>query len=298
MVKRVRAGKPKIRLWVQIGFTAVTNSYLKGFTDGSIYTGSLKSYCVPGLNCYSCPGALGSCPIGSLQSVLATRNFSFSYYMTGFFLMIGALLGRAVCGWFCPFGLVEDLLYKIPAAGKITKVRGDRFLRLLKYGILLLFVILLPMFVLDIAGQGEPWFCKWICPSGTLFAGWPLVLLNEGIRQAVGLLFAWKNLILAALLVLSVFIYRPFCRYLCPLGAIYGLFNPIALYRFRVDKERCTNCNACQRACKMSICVSERPNSAECIRCGDCISACKTKAITKVPYPISGKNDIMNNIPE
>jgi polyferredoxin len=196
--------------------------------------------------------------------------------------MIGALLGRVVCGWLCPFGLVEDLLYKIPVARKITVVRGDRFLRLLKYGILLVFVILLPMFVLDIVGQGEPWFCKWICPSGTLMAGWPLVLLNEGIRQAAGLLFAWKNLILIVLIVLSVFLYRPFCRYLCPLGAIYGLFNPIALYRYRVDKKRCTHCSACHKACKLNINVMETPNSAECIRCGDCISACKTNALTKV----------------
>lgn len=282
MDKGLKTKRSKYRLWVQLGFTAVTNGYGKGFTDGSIYTGSLKSYCVPGLNCYSCPGALGSCPVGSLQAVLASRNYSFSYYLVGFFLMIGALLGRAVCGWLCPFGLVEDLLYKIPVARKITVVRGDRFLRSLKYGILLVFVILLPMFVLDIVGQGEPWFCKWICPSGTLMAGWPLVLLNEGIRQAAGLLFAWKNLILIVLIVLSVFLYRPFCRYLCPLGAIYGLFNPIALYRYRVDKERCTHCSACHKACKLNINVRKTPNSAECIRCGDCISACKTNALTKV----------------
>lgn len=290
----VKAGKRNIRLWIQIGFTAVTNGYAKGFLNGSIYTGSLKSYCLPGLNCYSCPGALGSCPIGSLQAVIATRNFSFSYYMVGFFLLIGALLGRFVCGWLCPFGLVQDLLYKIPIGRKITVVKGDRILRLLKYVILLVFVILLPMFVLDFVGQGDPWFCKWICPSGTLLAGWPLVLLNGGIRQTIGFLFAWKNLILITLIVLSMIVYRPFCRYLCPLGAIYGFFNPISLYRYRVDRKKCTNCHDCQSACKLNICVSERPNSAECIRCGDCISACKTKALTKVTYPVSIRNDTMN----
>ncbi len=277
----LKAGKQNIRLWIQIGFTAVTNGYAKGFSNGSIYTGSLKSYCVPGLNCYSCPGALGSCPIGSIQAVIATRNFSVSYYMIGFFLMIGALLGRFVCGWLCPFGLAQDLLYKIPIGRKITVVKGDRILRLLKYLILLVFVILLPMFVMDFVGQGDPWFCKWICPSGTLMAGWPLVLLNGGIRQTIGFLFAWKSLILISLIVLSILLYRPFCRYLCPLGAIYGLFNPISLYRFRVDKEKCTNCHDCQRACKLNISVSEIPNSMECIRCGDCISVCKTKALTK-----------------
>ena len=280
----------RIRHWVQIGFTAVTNGYAKGFAEGSIYTGSSKAFCVPGLNCYSCPGALGSCPIGALQAVIATRNFSFSWYMTGFFLAVGALLGRFVCGWLCPFGLVQDLLYKIPLGEKILKVRGDRFLRLLKYGILLLFVLLLPMFVLDLAGQGEPWFCKWICPSGTLMAGWPLVMLNEGIRQAVGFLFAWKSMILIVLIVLSIVVYRPFCRYLCPLGAIYGMFNPISMVRYRVDRKKCTSCGDCQKACRMNICVSENPNSAECIRCGACLSACRTNALLKMSFPAPPKS--------
>jgi len=292
------AAKAQIRLWFQIVFAAITNGYVKGFTDGSIYKGPLKSACLPGLNCYSCPGALGSCPIGSLQAVLASRNYSFSYYLAGFFLVIGALLGRFVCGWFCPFGLVQDLLHKIPFGRKISVVKGDRYLRRLKYGILVVFVILLPMFVLDFVGQGEPWFCKWICPSGTLFAGWPLVLLNGGIRQTIGFLFAWKNLILIALIILSVILYRPFCKYLCPLGAIYGFFNPIALYRYRIDREKCTNCKDCQRACKMNICVNENPNSPECIRCGDCISACKINAISKYSYNTPIKNDRMNKISE
>lgn len=276
--------KAQIRLWIQIGFTAVTNGYYKGFAEGRIYTGSLKSFCLPGLNCYSCPGALGSCPIGALQAVIASRNFSFSYYLAGFFLMVGAALGRFVCGWLCPFGLIQDLLHKIPLGRKITTIRGDRWLRYLKYFILAVFVILLPMFVLDFTGQGEPWFCKWICPSGTLMAGWPLVLLNSWIRQTVGFLFAWKSVILIALIVLSVFLYRPFCRYLCPLGAIYGLFNPVALYRYRIDMKKCTNCGDCQRACKLNICVNETPNSAECIRCGDCIRACRSEAIIRASF--------------
>ncbi len=291
MVKGLIGAAARARLLVQVGFTAVTNGYVKGFSNGSIYTGSLKSLCVPGLNCYSCPGALGSCPIGAVQAVIAARNFSVSYYMAGFFLAVGALLGRFVCGWLCPFGLVQDLLYRIPFVRKIKAVRGDRFLRCSKYGILLVFVVLLPMFVLDIVGQGEPWFCKWICPSGTLMAGWPLVLLNSGIRQTTGFLFAWKNLILIVLIVLSVIVYRPFCRYLCPLGAIYGLFNPISLYRYRIDADKCTNCGDCQSACKLNICVNEKPNSPECIRCGECITSCKKNALSKVSFHHYDEND-------
>ncbi len=281
MVNGVKTVSRQIRTWVQVGFTAVTNGYWKGFAEGRIYTGTSKAVCVPGLNCYSCPGALGSCPLGALQSVIAARNYTISYYLAGFFLVVGALLGRFVCGWLCPFGLFQDLLYKIPGFWKITTIRGDRYLRFLKYGILLVFVIILPMFVLDFVGQGEPWFCKWICPSGTLMAGWPLVIMNEGIRKAAGFLFIWKNLILIALIVLSLMIYRPFCRYLCPLGAIYGLFNPVSLYRYQVDKKICTNCHDCQRVCRLNICVSEKPNSPECIRCGECLSACGNKALVR-----------------
>ncbi|MDF2654811.1 MAG: 4Fe-4S ferredoxin [Bacillota bacterium] len=275
----VSAGRDRLRLWVQIVFTAATNGYFKGFSEGRIYTGTSKSLCLPGLNCYSCPGALGSCPIGSLQAVLASRNFSISFYLTGFFLLVGTLLGRIVCGWLCPFGLIQDLIYRIPFLRKIKKVPGDRVLRFVKYGILLVFVILLPMFVVDIVGQGEPWFCKWICPSGTLMAGWPLVFRNEGIQQAVGLLFLWKNAILFLFIFLSVIIYRPFCKYICPLGAIYGLFNRVSFIRLRIDRSRCVHCHACTRACKMNVQVEENPDSMECIRCGSCVSACGQKAL-------------------
>ena len=267
------------RMLVQLAFTALTNGYAAGFAKGSIYKGPGKFICLPGLNCYSCPGALGSCPIGSLQAVIGSRSYRFSFYIAGFLLLFGALFGRLVCGWLCPFGLVQDLLYKIPFVKKLRRLPGDRWLKYLKYVILAGFVIVLPLTVLDIVGQGQPWFCKYICPSGTLFAGIPLIASNPPLRAALGWLFTWKAAILAALLLLSLLVYRPFCRYLCPLGAIYGLFNPAALYRFRIDKEKCTGCGACQKACKLEIPIHQTPNSPECIRCGDCRRACPHGAI-------------------
>ena len=267
------------RMLVQLAFTALTNGYAAGFAKGSIYKGPGKFICLPGLNCYSCPGALGSCPIGSLQAVIGSRSYRFSFYIAGFLLLFGALFGRLVCGWLCPFGLVQDLLYKIPFVKKLRRLPGDRWLKYLKYVILAGFVIVLPLTVLDIVGQGQPWFCKYICPSGTLFAGIPLIASNPPLRAALGWLFTWKAAILAALLLLSLLVYRPFCRYLCPLGAIYGLFNPAALYRFRIDREKCTGCGACQKACKLDIPIHRTPNSPECIRCGDCRRACPHGAI-------------------
>lgn len=276
MVKKM---KKHLRTIVQVGFTAVTNGYLMGFARGSIYKGPMKKVCLPGLNCYSCPGALGSCPVGAFQAVVTSRNLNFSYYVVGFLILFGAFLGRFVCGWLCPFGLVQDLLHKIPFPKKLKKLPGDRYLKWLKYAILVGFVIVLPLTVLDVVGQGQPWYCKYICPSGTLLGGIPLIAANPMLRSALSWLFAWKVGILLVLLLLSVVVYRPFCRYVCPLGAVYGLFNPIALYRYRVDETACTHCGACQKACPMDIPVEKTPNSPECIRCGKCRSACPHGAI-------------------
>ncbi len=273
--------KSKSRLIVQLAFTALSNGYVQGFVDGKIFTGKTKAVCVPGLNCYSCPGALGSCPIGSLQATLGNRNYKFAFYVLGFLMIVGAFFGRLVCGWLCPFGLVQDLLYKIPFFKKLKKLPGDKFLKWLKFVILALFVIILPLFAVDAFGQGKPWFCEYICPSGTLGAGVPLTILNEGLRNIIGWLYAWKMAILVLIIFLSILVYRPFCRYLCPLGAIYGLFNPVSLYRYKIDEKKCTSCGACQKECKLDIKTFATPNSMECIRCGDCIKACPYNAIKK-----------------
>lgn len=277
----IKAIRNRTRLCVQIAFTALTNGYLFGFLTGKIYRGPAKAVCVPGLNCYSCPGALGSCPIGSLQAVLGSRDYKFSFYIVGFLIFFGSLFGRFICGWLCPFGLIQDLLYKIPFFRKRKNLPGHKVLKWLKYAILIVFVILLPLLVVDIIGQGNPWFCKYICPSGTLTAGIPLVLMNESLQSAAGSLFAWKLALLAVIIVLALWVYRPFCKYLCPLGALYSFFNPIALYRYQIETDNCIKCGKCQTACKMDIKVWEQPNSLECIRCGDCVKACPTGAIKK-----------------
>jgi len=269
----------KIRLAIQIAFTALSNGYVVGFLKGKIYQGPGKKLCLPGLNCYSCPGALGSCPIGSLQAVLGSPKFQMSFYVVGFFLFTGAILGRIVCGFLCPFGLVQDLLYKIPFFAKRKNMPGHKGLVWIKYVILALMVVILPMFAVNAYGISDPWFCKYLCPSGTLFGGIPLIATNDGLQQALGGLFIWKMSVLLVILVWSLWVYRPFCKYLCPLGAIYGWFNPIALSRFQMDKEACIDCKKCKAACPMDIPVYAKPNSAECIKCGKCLQACPTDCI-------------------
>lgn len=269
----------KHRTLTQVLFSIFTNSNVVGFVDGKIYKGNTKLACVPGLNCYSCPGALGSCPIGSLQAVIADRNHSISFYIIGIILLFGVTLGRFICGWLCPFGLIQDLINKIPFTKKIKTFRLDKQLRYIKYIILVLFVVLLPMLVVDIIGQGKPWFCAYICPSGTLFGGIPLIASTPILRESLSWLFTWKVTILVILIILSIIIYRPFCKYLCPLGAMYGMFNRVAFYKFTINNTKCSKCNACSNICPMGIDVLHNPNSVECIRCGKCRDACGNKAI-------------------
>lgn len=264
---------------IQALATLATNANLKGFFEGRIYTGNTKVACVPGLNCYSCPGAVGSCPIGSLQAVIGSKKFSISYYVFGIMILIGALLGRLVCGLLCPFGFVQDLLYKIPTPKFKIPEKIDRPLRYLKYAILLVFVILLPMFLTNQFGLGAPYFCKLICPAGTLGGALPLLATNEGLRSTIGFLFFWKLSILIVIVALSIFTYRPFCKYICPLGAFYSFFNKIGFYKMEFVRDKCVNCGLCEKSCKMDINVRANPNSLECIRCGACTAACRHDAL-------------------
>ena len=99
------------------------------------------------------------------------------------------------------------------------------------------------------------------------------------MRSAIGWLFIWKNTILVVTIILSIIIYRPFCKYICPLGAFYSIFNGVSVYRYRVDMEKCIHCGKCAKACQMEVNPADNPNSAECIRCGRCKKACPTQAI-------------------
>ena len=250
------------------------NPKLHHFFLGTIETGGTKVVCAPGLNCYSCPAAAGACPIGSLQSALTPQKPSFPFYVLGFLLLFGVLFGRWICGWLCPFGLVQDLVYKVPFPKKIRTFRGDRALRYLKYAVLLILVIALPLFDTLV-----PYFCKYLCPSGTLFGAIPLMITNSMLRSQIGFLFWWKVGVLIVLLLLSLLIARPFCRYLCPLGAIYGLFNRFALVHLDGQADSCVGCGKCETVCPMGVDPRKQFDSAECIRCGRCARACPTGAL-------------------
>ena len=274
----ISQGLSRFRGWVQGGAALLSNLHLPNFLKGGIYQGKGKVVCVPGLNCYSCPAASGACPIGSFQAVVGSSKFSFSYYVTGFLLLLGVLLGRFICGFLCPFGWFQELLHKIPTRKLSTKRLKP--LTYIKYAVLLLAVVLLPALITNDVGMGDPFFCKYLCPQGVLEGAIPLAAVNSGIRSALGTLFSWKLGILITVIVLSVLFYRPFCKWLCPLGAFYALMNRVSLFGMKVDKHKCVSCGKCAKACKMDVDVTKNPDHTECIRCGMCIRACPTKAVS------------------
>lgn len=272
MLKIQQAVKRKIFQAVAFGFS---NAHLLNFKGGRIYQGKWKNFCNPGLNCYSCPAASLSCPIGALQAVNGSMEFNFSFYVTGLLLAFGVLFGRGICGWFCPFGLFQELLHKIP----VPKLKLWRGFLYLKYIMLVVFVLILPVAVTNFMGMGKPAFCQFICPAGTLTGGLPLLSSHQELRQAIGKLFSLKMFILIAVIAGCIFIYRFFCKTLCPLGAIYGIMNNISIYHIETDKDKCVSCGKCKAVCKMDVNPVEKPGSAECIRCGECVQACPENAL-------------------
>lgn len=154
----------------QILAAVLFNGYLLGFQKGRIFTGASKAVCVPVLNCYSCPGALGACPVGSLQSALGS---GFPFYTVGLLMVFGILLGRLVCGLLCPFGLVQDLLHKIPLPKWKLPEKPDRAARYLKYAVLLLLVLLLPALSAGRTGCPSPGSASISVPPERWRGGFP-----------------------------------------------------------------------------------------------------------------------------
>lgn len=266
------AHKPTKRRIIQLYAALLTNANIKGFATGKIYTGETKKACVPGLNCYSCPGAVGACPLGALQDSLAQSSRSFPSYILGILLLFGLMLGRLICGFLCPFGLIQELLYKI----RTPKLRKSRFTRILSY---FKYVLLAVLIAIPIIYAGIPSFCKYVCPAGTFEGAIGLLSHpnNSDFFGMLGYLFTWKFCVLVVVVVASIFIYRFFCRFICPLGAIYSLFCKISMLGVKLDKDKCIDCGLCIQGCKMDI---KHVGDHECIQCGECISVCPVQAIS------------------
>lgn len=269
--------KPSKRKLIQLYAALLYNAQMKGFITGDIFTGKTKSWCLPGMNCYSCPGAIGACPLGSLQNALAESKTKAPTYVLGIILLYCITLGRWICGWLCPGGFLQELLYKIKSP-KVRKSKVTRALSYFKYVLLFVMVIGIPLMFGLSSDRAVPSFCKFICPLGT-FEGGIFLLANPNNKAYfvnLGPLFTWKFCLLIGFIVASIFIYRFFCRFFCPLGAIYGIFNKLSILGIKVDKTKCNSCGSCVSHCKMDV---KQVGDHECIMCGECIDTCHAHAI-------------------
>ncbi|MBF0111453.1 MAG: 4Fe-4S binding protein [Desulfamplus sp.] len=254
----------RTRQLMQLASTILSNGYVGVLGTKNISTGPLKGICVPFLNCYACPSAVFSCPIGTLQHFMTIRVIP--YYMISFIALVGLTIGRMGCGWLCPFGFIQDLMYKIPS----PKLKIPTYFKYFKYVVLVLLVIILPYLT------AETVFSK-ICPAGSLTAGIPWVLWDpinpqtgeRVLASGIGITFFVSLTILALFLIFFVLTKRPFCRVACPMGALLALFNRYSMVRLEVSKD-CDGCNICQDLCPVDINVSIDGNSGECIRCLEC----------------------------
>ncbi|MCR4403579.1 MAG: 4Fe-4S binding protein [Firmicutes bacterium] len=238
--------------WQALGFV-LANSYFFKF---------LRHLPCPTLNCYACPAASFACPIGTLQHFAATRRVPL--FTLGILGAVGTIFGRAVCGWACPVGGFQELLYSVP----VRKVHVSNRFTFVRYFVLAGLVFAIPFFT------GEPWFSK-LCFVGTLEAGVPLVLGDRAIRSLVGPFFWIKVGITAAIILLMLFVKRPFCRFICPLGALYAPFNKVAPGFVIVKRDLCVECGRCTEVCPMDLDVPDEVNGLNCIRCRECVGMCK-----------------------
>lgn len=274
---KIKGLTPTKRKLIQLYSALLFNANLKGFANGKIYQGPMKNVCAPGLNCYSCPGASGACPLGSLQNALGASEKRAPYYVIGIIILYGILLGRVICGILCPFGLIQELLYKI----KTPKLKKNRFTKVLSYFkyVLLVFLVVIVPILYGLRNVPLPGFCKYVCPAGTIEGAFGLLSnkVNEGELARLGPLFTWKFALAVSVIVGSVFIFRVFCRFICPLGALYGLFNKFAILGIKLEKPKCIDCGLCLSKCKMDI---REVGDHECINCGECVDVCPTNAIS------------------
>ena len=246
----------------------VTNANVGGFFSGKIYKGSIKK---------------------------PPFRLHFPYYVIGMTALFAIAMGRWFCGYMCPFGFWQDLLHKIPLPKVKIPPKVNSVLRWFKFAFLAIPVFILPYLLPYIFGgkYSYPFFCKYVCPQGILVGSIPHIIYDYFARGAdekqilplLQALFINKFTIFCMISVCCIFIYRIFCRYICPLGAFLGLFNPISIYRLKIN-DKCILCNRCQKACKMDIPVFKVPNSMDCIRCDECIKACPVNAIER-EYPFS-----------
>lgn len=217
---------------------------------------------VPGcvFHCYGCPLSTFACPIGVMAQFSALHVIP--ALAIAVVVLVGALIGSLVCGWMCPFGFLQDLLARIPT----PKLQLPNWMGYGRYLVLAGLVFLVPY----LWGENHPLFICRVCPAGGLEASLP-GMAEEAIRgQPVVWMSGVKIGILAAFVLASLFILRPWCRILCPLGGLLALFNRSSAFYLRFHPTTCTECNQCRTRCRYGVKVDESINNVNCVRCLEC----------------------------
>ena len=239
------------RLWVQTGFLLV---WLDPFGL------RMHTVCGPVFHCYACPLALFGCPIGVIAQFSALHLFP--YFAVGLLIAFGVMIGSLVCGWMCPFGLLQDVAAKVPA----PRFKIPRWMGHFRYVVLIGTVLAVPYFF----GEGHPLFICRICPAGGLEKALPDVVS----AAVAGDVIPWPNALKITIIVVFVaaifFTIRPWCRILCPLGAIFGFFNRFSLFTLDLKEHQCTQCGRCRTLCRYGVQPDKTPNADHCIRCLEC----------------------------
>lgn len=254
MVKRNR-----VRKWIQIIFFTVaaliaTNRGLAEAGKQIPFIGEASLHAI--------------CPFGgvvSIYNLITTGTLVKKIHESSIVLMLivfisAILLGPLFCGWICPFGTFQEWISRI--GRKIFKkkfntfipYKYDKYLRFLRYGVLI-WVLLIT------AWSGKILFSDYD-PYYALFQFW------------TGEVAVTAFIALITVIILSLFVERPFCKYACPYGAVLGLFNLIRIVPLRRNVSTCISCSACDKACSMNIPVSdtEKVNNHQCISCYECTS--------------------------
>lgn len=230
------------------------------------------------------------CPLGGLETLVEfitnggktlSHLHSSNVIIFGLIVLITIFFRSGFCGWLCPFGTIQDVVRylgkKLPFENKFRKlakksffVSLDKHLRFFKY------------FVLIFAVGGAIYFTDLIFRDYDPFVAFIKVVEIES-------LFALSLLII--ILILSLFIDRPWCRYACPLGAVIGIIGKISPMRFKRNENDCNNCNLCTKACPMNINVTKHDSikSIDCISCMKCIEACPKENVLEVGFISLGK---------
>jgi len=220
----------------------------------------LHTVCSPVFHCYSCPWALFACPIGVLA------NFSAIHLVPllamGTLLVVGGVFGSFVCGWACPFGLLQDLAARIPT----PKFAPPAWMGHFRYVVLVGSVLVIPYFF----GEGHPLFICRVCPAGALEAALPNAVQTAIYAEQTAWPSELKSAILVAFLAGSLFMWRPWCTVLCPLGAVFGLCNRASVLFLRFHPDRCKQCDRCRRLCHYGGRSEGRAGELQCVRCLDC----------------------------